>query len=162
MPPAARKPTTAPRQRAGRPSKKVTQTPTPTGSITVPNQMLRMPAASEHEVVLADSDVPRFYSTPTEPDDNNPYDEREIVFFYDDKEYDAPKIVPASFGLKFIEMRLMYGIDAAVLYALQVTLGMEGVGVLTSIPKLEPEQLGGIVDRLVMKLVNSTTLPKGG
>lgn len=127
---------------------------------TVAVQKPVLSAADSTEMVeIPDDGVIRLTSV-VNPDDN-PFDEREPVFWIDDKEYTAPIVVPASWGLEYLSLKLTIGIDFAVVWAMQQALGTDVVQELCKIPTLTPEQLAGITNKITDKFIKATQVPKG-
>lgn len=139
------------RQSAGKPK------PT-TKTVAVPRPLLK--SAEENELIEVPIGAPRFSSRPANED--NPYSEREVVFYLDDKEWTAPVKVPASWGLHFLRLKLGYGPDMAVVYAMEQALTPDGVTALESIPNLDVEILDGITKKITQKFLDVLNNPKDG
>lgn len=140
------------RQRAGRGSA--------TKTITVPKQMLEI-ADDTEEIEVRDSNALPSFSTKLKPKEDNPFGETEPVFEIDGITYEAPVRVPASWGLRFVYIRVTYGIDMAVVYAMEQGLGATAVQKLTEVPDLSPEQLNNITKLITKKFLDATSDPKG-
>lgn len=138
-------------QRAGKPKTKIVEVPRNHLAVAEDSDLVEVP----------DNGAPIFSST-TDNEKENPFLEKELVFTLDDEDVFAPVRVPASWGLHFIRMRMAYGTDMAVVYALERALGPEGVDKLESIPDLDPEQLDAITMKITEKFVNALSVPKGG
>lgn len=139
------------RQRAGKPVER---------TITVPKDMLAM-ADDTETIVLPDANKLPSFSTKFKPKEENPFGETEPVFEIDGVVYEAPVRVPASWGLRFVYIRVTYGIDMAVIYAMEQGLGSSAVQKLTEVPDLEPEQLNNITKMITKKFLDATSDPKG-
>jgi hypothetical protein len=146
MPPRTR---TNTRQRPGKPATK---------TVTVPTPMLSA-AENTHEIEVLDED-PLAFTTKVDRADN-PFAERENVFQVDDTWYTAPVRVPAGWGLQYLRLKSRAGIDAAVVWALEIALGPDALDALASVPDLDSEHLDTIAQRITQKFVDSTSVPKG-
>lgn len=70
------------------------------------------------------------------------------IFKLDGKVYSAPKELPFSFALEYMEAQAEKGPDAAVFFMLKGVLGEEAFGALKSNRNLTQEQFEAVVQRV--------------
>lgn len=140
-------------QRPGKPEMKV---------VTVRKPSLA-PAENTEEVEVPDVDtgVLHFAAKGDEEIANeNPFSEKEAVFWVGDTCYESYVRVPASWGLQYLRFGLTQGSDMATMFALEQAMGVPAVQALMELPDLTAAQLDSIVKKITQKFVDATSLPK--
>lgn len=93
-------------------------------------------------------------------EDDDPFAEREPLFEIDGITYTIPVVVPASYGLRYLELAVTQGSVTAMVYGMRTALGDDGYLALTSYPKLKPEHLTAISAAIRSKFDGSNAAPK--
>lgn len=138
------------RQHAGKSGSNVVRVPRPAFT----------PAEDVEEFEVPQNDGALRFSSKID-DVDNPFSEMEPVFWIDETVYEAPVQVPASWGLHYLRIKVLSGVDMAVIYALEQTVGVPALQELMNLPGLTPEELDTIVQRITQKFVDATRVPKG-
>lgn len=87
-------------------------------------------------------------------------EEREPLFYIDDREYTIPKVMPTNDALSCLHVFRTQGNLFATDHLLETLLGKEGYEALLSYKKLKPEDLQAIIEIATERMLGSAEPPK--
>jgi hypothetical protein len=99
-----------------------------------------------------------FTTDPTTPDE---FDEREVLFSVDGKEYTVLVRIPAHVALEYVFTSAEGGAGNAIVFALNYALGSESRRALLTCKSLTPDELGEIIKVVRAKFDGALADPKG-
>lgn len=116
------------------------------------------PVVPVSEVPTAANGAPRVlrFSTATEEE----VEEREPLFYIDDREYTIPKVMPTNDALACLHVFRTQGNLFATDHLLETLLGVEGYAALLSYKKLKPEDLQAIIEIATERMLGAAEPPK--
>lgn len=93
--------------------------------------------------------------------DAQPEPNRTPLFYIDDLEVTIPEKFSASFALRYVDVVVNRGLDAATTWLLQNALSPGGYEALLGHEALTPEQLGVVIAQLQRQVIGAMETPKG-